>query len=124
VGLPSPAAACVPAATVFAYPAGFQGPLEAVPVLTIVIVPALLMVSTIRYWSFKSIDLQSRRSYPVLFLVAVGLAAVVASPELVMLVLAYVYLASGIVAVAWQRLRRRPAASARGGDTSDDGSVA
>jgi CDP-diacylglycerol--serine O-phosphatidyltransferase len=124
VGLPSPAAACVPAATVFAYPAGFQGPLEAVPVLTIVIVPALLMVSTIRYWSFKSIDLQSRRSYPVLFLVAVGLAAVVASPELVMLVLAYVYLASGIVAVAWQRLRRRPAASARGGDTADDGSVA
>jgi hypothetical protein len=76
------------------------------------------------YWSFKSIDLQSRRSYPVLFLVAVGLAAVVASPELVMLVLAYVYLASGIVAVAWQRLRRRPAASARGGDTADDGSVA
>jgi hypothetical protein len=48
----------------------------------------------------------------------------VASPELVMLVLAYVYLASGIVAVAGQRLRRRPAASARGGDTSDDGSVA
>ena len=70
VGLPSPAAAVVPAATVFAYPAGFQGYAEAWPVLSMVIVPALLMVSTIRYRSFKTLDLQSRRSYPVLFLVA------------------------------------------------------
>ena len=40
--------------------------------LSMVIVPALLMVSTIRYRSFKTLDLQARRSYPVLFLVAVG----------------------------------------------------
>ena len=81
VGLPSPAAACVPAATVFAYPAGFQGYAEAWPVLSMVIVPALLMVSTIRFRSFKSLDLQARRSYPVLFLVAVGLAVLASSPR-------------------------------------------
>src|SRR6187401_1108721 len=57
VGLPSPAAAVVPAATVFAYPAGFQGYFEAWPVISMMIVPALLMVSTIRYRSFKSLDL-------------------------------------------------------------------
>ena len=107
VGLPSPPAACVPAATVFAYPAGFQGYAEAWPVLAMVIVPALLMVSTIRYRSFKTLDLQARRSYPVLFLVAVGLAVLAASPRALLLAMAYTYLASAFIGLAWHRLRRR-----------------
>jgi CDP-diacylglycerol--serine O-phosphatidyltransferase len=108
VGLPSPAAAVVPAATVFAYPAGFQGYAEAWPVLSMVIVPALLMVSTIRYRSFKTLDLQSRRSYPVLFLIAVGLAVLASSPRILLLAMAYAYLASAFIGLAWHRLRRRP----------------
>jgi CDP-diacylglycerol--serine O-phosphatidyltransferase len=48
VGMPSPAAAAVPAATVFAYPYGFTAYTEAVPVIAMVLVPALLMVSTSR----------------------------------------------------------------------------
>ena len=82
VGMPSPAAAGVPAATVFAYPAGFQTSTEALPVLAMVIVPALLMVSTIRFRSFKTLDLQSRRSYPVLVFVALGLALLAAAAGL------------------------------------------
>jgi CDP-diacylglycerol--serine O-phosphatidyltransferase len=107
VGLPSPAAAVVPAATVFAYPAGFQGYFEAWPVLSMVIVPALLMVSTVRYRSFKTLDLQARRSYPVLFLLAVGLAALASSPRFLLLAMAYTYLASAFIGLAWHRLRRR-----------------
>jgi len=43
----------------------------------------------------------------------------------VMLVMAYVYLASGLVAVAWQRLRRRPPDGPSGATPAvDDGSVA
>lgn len=110
VGLPSPAAACIPAATVFAYPAGFQGQAEAIAVLSMVIVPALLMVSTVRYRSFKTFDLQSRRSYPVLFLLAVGLAVLAASPQALLLTMAYVYVASGLVGLAWHRMHRRGAA--------------
>src|SRR3984893_5101229 len=53
VGLPSPAAAAVPAATVFAYPYGLSGYPEALPVLVMVLLPAALMVSTIRLRSFK-----------------------------------------------------------------------
>src|ERR1700730_13636942 len=53
VGLPSPAAAAVPAATVFAYPYGLSGYPEALPVLVLVLVPAVLMVSTIRLRSFQ-----------------------------------------------------------------------
>src|SRR5687767_3863024 len=108
VGMPSPPAAGVPAATVFAFPSGFNGPWEAAAVLTIVIVPALLMVSTIRFRSFKTFDLQSRRSYPVLLVIAVGLAALAANPEVVLVVAAYSYLASGFIGLAWTRLRRKP----------------
>jgi CDP-diacylglycerol---serine O-phosphatidyltransferase len=106
-GLPSPAAAAVPAATVFAYPAGFQTTAHAVTVLAMVVVPALLMVSTIRFRSFKTFDLQLRRSYPVLLLIALGIALVAAQPEYLLVMMAYSYLASGIIGTAWTRLRRR-----------------
>ncbi len=107
VGMPSPAAAGVLAATVFAYPAGIHTYTEALPVLAMVIVPALLMVSTIRFRSFKTFDLQARRSYAVLFLFAVGLALLASHPEIILMALAYTYLASGVIGMAWQRLRRR-----------------
>jgi CDP-diacylglycerol--serine O-phosphatidyltransferase len=111
VGMPSPAAASVPAATVFAYPWGFQTYAEALPVLAIMIIPALLMVSTIRFRSFKNIDLQSRRSYPVLVLFAVGLALLASHPELVLVVLAYTYLVSPFIEMGWHRIRKREAGS-------------
>jgi CDP-diacylglycerol--serine O-phosphatidyltransferase len=107
VGMPSPPAAGVPAATVFAFPAGFSGPWEAAAVLAIVVVPAVLMVSTIRFRSFKTLDLKARRSSAVLFLFAIGLAALAAQPEAVLLTLAYVYLLSGVAGWVWHRWRRR-----------------
>ena len=123
-GMPSPAAAAVPASTVYAYPEGFQTYSEALPVLAMVIVPALLMVSTIRFRSFKTFDLQARRSYPVLILVAVGLALLVAHPEIVLVAMAYSYLASGLIGLAWQRLRRKSAGSTQtAGSTQAAGSI-
>jgi CDP-diacylglycerol--serine O-phosphatidyltransferase len=107
VGMPSPAAAGVPAATVFAYPAGFNTYAESLPVLAMVIVPALLMVSTIRFRSFKTFDLQARRSYPILVLFAAGLAVLASHPEWILLAVAYTYLASAFIGMAWNRLRRR-----------------
>src|SRR5687768_1562106 len=110
VGMPSPAAACVPAATVFAYDQGFQSTTHAVAVLAMVIVPALTMVSTIRFRSFKTLDLQSRRSPAVLVLVAAGLVLLAAEPQYVLVAMAYTYLASGFIGYAWTRLHRRPSA--------------
>jgi CDP-diacylglycerol--serine O-phosphatidyltransferase len=107
VGMPSPAAACVPAATVFAYPQGFQSASHAVAVLAMVIVPALTMVSTIRFRSFKTFDLQARRSPAVLVLVALGLVLLAAEPHYVLVALAYTYLVSGFVGFAWTRWHRR-----------------
>jgi CDP-diacylglycerol--serine O-phosphatidyltransferase len=108
VGMPSPAAAAVPAATVFAYPAGFQTSVEALPVLAMVIVPAILMVSTVRFRSFKTFDLQARRSYSVLLLFAIALALLAAQPQYLLLAMAYAYLASAFVELAWARLHKRP----------------
>src|ERR1041384_152267 len=105
VGLPSPAAAAVPATTIFLYPEGFKSPLAALAVLALVIVPGLLMVSTVRFYSFKTLDLQSRRAYPVLALLALGLALLTAH-EIMLVVLSYSYMMSGPVMCAWSRLRR------------------
>jgi CDP-diacylglycerol--serine O-phosphatidyltransferase len=107
VGMPSPAAAGIPASTVYLYPWGFQSSAEALPVLAMVIVPALLMVSTIRFRSFKNLDLQARRTYPVLLVLAAGLALLAAHPELILVCLAYGYLVGTFVELAWHRLHRR-----------------
>ena len=105
VGMPSPAAAAVPAATVFYFPQGMQTYQQALPALAVVLVPALLMVSTIRYRSFKTIDLGTKRSYRGLIVLAGVIAAVVSQPHEVLLAMAYVYLASAFVGMALQRFR-------------------
>jgi CDP-diacylglycerol---serine O-phosphatidyltransferase len=108
VGMPSPAAAGIPAATVYLYPYGFQTYTEALPVLAMVLVPAVLMVSTVRFRGFKTVNLQARHSYAVLVLFAIGLALLVAHTELVLVVLAYGYLASAFIEMAWHRFHKRP----------------
>ena len=111
VGMPIPAAASVPASTVFVYPAGLQDVSTALPALALMIVPAVLMVSTIRFRSFKSFDLRARRSYTVLLLLALGLVAIATHPRWTLVVLAYTYLLSAFFAMAANRLRRRSAPS-------------
>jgi len=111
VGMPSPAAAAVPAATVFVYPAGIDDPRWALIALALMVVPALLMVSTIRFSSFKTIDTHQRRSYKVLALVALVIAVIQLHPSIVLLALAYLYLLSGLVGAVWGRVRRRGAAA-------------
>ena len=106
VGMPSPAAAAVPAATVFMFPSGLYDYRAALPALAMVLVPAVLMVSTIKYRSFKDLDLKSRRSFRVLLIIAAGIVAVWTHPKAVLLVAAYSYLASGFIGLAITRFRR------------------
>ena len=112
VGMPSPAAAAVLVSTVYAYPAGVHAYGEAVPVLAVVLVPALLMVSTVRFRSFKAIDVKQRRSPTILLLLAICLGAVVTHPRQVLVVVAYAYLVSALVEMGFHRLRRRRAGAA------------
>lgn len=111
-GMPSPAAAAVPAATVFAWPYQIDDWRAALLVIPVVVVPAVLMVSTIRFRSFKDLNLGWRRSYVPLFIVVLVLAAVAAEPPIMLAVCAYVYLLSAIAGMAVSRFRRKPPASA------------
>ena len=107
VGMPSPSAAAVIASTVFLYPFGLQEREAALPALAMVLVPAFLMVSTIRFRSVKAIDVGWRRSYLALFLVAVALALIAAHPRVALVVLAYTYIASALIGWALTRYRTR-----------------
>lgn len=109
VGMPSPSAAGIPAATIFFLSEGVTDRVPALLALLMLVVPALLMVSTIRYRSMKTLNLSSPVSSKVLVVVAAALALFTSSPDIVLLVLAYGYLVSPIVEWLLTRGSRRPA---------------
>ena len=119
VGMPSPPAAGVAAATVFAWPFPLTqhvdlrqifsepSPWQALAAVFVMLVPAALMVSTVRFRSFKTINFGWGPSYlPLLFFTGL-LAAIFGAPQITLLVLAYGYLASAFIGLAWSRLRGR-----------------
>src|SRR5687768_2390897 len=108
VGMPSPSAAGVIASTIYLFPDGPQDRQTALAALVMVVVPALLMVSSIRFRSVKAIDLGWRRSYVALFILAIGLALIASHPRVALVVLAYGYTVGALVAWVYTRLRRRP----------------
>jgi CDP-diacylglycerol--serine O-phosphatidyltransferase len=116
IGLPSPAAAGIPAATVFAFPYPAAGPVQTAAAIAVVLVPAVLMVSAVRFRSFKTLNFGHTRSYIPLFVFVGIIALIAAEPRAALLVIAYGYMLSGFVELMLTRLRRReeppPAASA------------
>ena len=107
VGMPSPAAAGIIAATVFAYPYPLDDYRAALPVLALVLGPAVLMVSTIRFRSFKNLDSKNRRPYTVLIFVAAAIMLVATHPRFMLVAVAYGYLASGLLGWAFSRFKHR-----------------
>lgn len=112
VGMPSPSAAGVPAATIFFVGDGLTERGPALLALVMLVVPALLMVSTFRFRSLKTMNLSSPVNSKVLIVVAAAIALFTTSPDVVLLVLAYGYLVSPIIEWAATRGSRRPAAAA------------
>jgi CDP-diacylglycerol---serine O-phosphatidyltransferase len=108
VGMPSPAAAGIPAATVYAYPWGLYDYREALPALAMVLVPAFLMVSTIRFRSVKAIDLGRPRPYLTLLIPALIIALVASHPRLALVVMSYTYVAFAFVMWTVSKASRRP----------------
>jgi CDP-diacylglycerol--serine O-phosphatidyltransferase len=112
VGMPSPSAAGVPAATIFFVGDGLTERGPALLALVMLVVPALLMVSTFRFRSMKTMNLSSPVNSKVLIVVAAAIALFTTSPDVVLLVLAYGYLVSPIIEWAATRGSRKPAAAA------------
>ena len=106
VGLPSPPAAGVLAATVFAYPEALTTGTEFGLALLLVLVPAILMVSRIRFLSITTIIPEGRRSSLSLIVIAGVIAAIAAQPQVVLLLMAYAYLVSGPIGFVINQLKQ------------------
>ena len=117
LGLPSPPAAGVPAATVFLYPEGPQDIAGALAALPLVIVPAGLMVSRIRFRSVGALLPSHRRSSLTPLVIAGVIAAIVVQPQIVLVTAAYTYMLSGVIGSLMGRFART---RARRGGSGDD----
>jgi CDP-diacylglycerol--serine O-phosphatidyltransferase len=113
VGMPSPAAAGIVASTVFAAPYPLVGYAKAIAAVAVVLVPAALMVSTIRFRSFKTINFGWSTSYIRIFLVAGLIAFIATEPRYTLVILAYGYLVGALVEgliIRFRSARETPAA--------------
>lgn len=109
-GLPSPAAAGVIAGTVWlGNEYDLQGILIAIPVCVLTVVMGVLMVSTIRYYSFKQIDLKGKVPFVVLLIPVLIMAAIAVNPPQTLFSVFFVYAFSGPLLTLWQlrKIRRR-----------------
>jgi CDP-diacylglycerol---serine O-phosphatidyltransferase len=96
-GMPSPGAAGVVLASVFAFGAQMQGR-DRLWVLLIVAVPAVLMVSTVRFRSFRSlVSPKSGRPYGLVAAVLVLVVGFALAPVVTGCVLAYGYLLAPVL---------------------------
>jgi CDP-diacylglycerol--serine O-phosphatidyltransferase len=92
--------------------------LTSILVSVLVVILGILMVSRLRYRSFKEIGLHSRVSWMVVSVMAVAYFVVAASPQVLAVVLSFAYLLSGLVPrrPAASRPETRPAAEEAHGD--------
>jgi CDP-diacylglycerol--serine O-phosphatidyltransferase len=111
VGLPIPAAAGMVAALVYYFPAPLASRGDALPVLALVLTLSALMVSKIRYYSFKGLDLRRRQSPLAILLVALVIVAIFTHPQFMLLAMATAYVVHGLLLKVWS-LFFRPKAPA------------
>jgi CDP-diacylglycerol---serine O-phosphatidyltransferase len=107
IGLPIPAAAGTISTLVLVTPEPLVDRVWMAGLLALTIILSYLMISTIRYRSFKDLDLKQRRPAWILPLIAVVFAVIAFRPTLSLLVLALVFAASGPVAKLFGFFRRK-----------------
>lgn len=110
VGLASPAAAAIVAGSVWAFTElGIEG--TDLAFVMVVLVPAVgcLMVSNVRYWSFKEVGVKGRIPFTALLLIIMAFVVVALDPPIVLLLVAFAYAGSGPVMEVWRKFKRRSA---------------
>jgi len=97
-GLPIPAAASVVATTVIFFDyVGAEGRFHNEFIMVFVIMISLLMVSSVKYYSFKDMSLLVRKPFTIFFWSTVLLIIIVAEPEIMFFVIILGYALSGPV---------------------------
>jgi len=122
-GLPSPAAAGLVASTVWLCDSlGLQSKFIEISSATIITLLAVLMVSNIRFHSFKEIDWRGRVSFVTILIMVLVFIAISLSPPLVLFLFFLAYGASGpiltLYALQKKRLQRLARRRKRGTKTS------
>jgi CDP-diacylglycerol--serine O-phosphatidyltransferase len=106
-GLPSPSAAAVVAGMVWV---GFDNELDAAllawPALVLTVVAGLLMVSNIRFHSFKQIDFRGKVPFFAVVGVMLAFAVILSEPPILLFALFMLYMLSGLVLALTRRVRR------------------
>ncbi len=110
VGLPIPAAAGVVAAIVHWQKQPLNSWEFAVGWLVVIGILAFLMVSRMRYYSFKALDLRKRRSYLAVIFIGLIIWGIWSFSEPVLLTLALTYALSGIILRITSKIRPHPPA--------------
>ena len=107
-GLPSPAAAAILAGFIWVC-SEFQYDVQSIKFLAAVLAisTGLLMVSNFRYSSFKEIDLKGKVSFLVAIGVMLGLAFILAQPQVLLFLLFLGYAISGPLVTLVMRKRKR-----------------
>ncbi len=107
-GLPCPAAAGLIASIVWTGSTyGIEGIHLALPISIITVVVALLMVSTIRYSSFKSVDFKGKVPFITVVLAVCLLTAISLEPAEMLLGIFFIYMVSGPIVTLWQLRKMR-----------------
>jgi CDP-diacylglycerol--serine O-phosphatidyltransferase len=107
IGLPSPGAALVPIATIFALERAHVGPQFVFP-MVVSVVPAVLMVTSVRFKSFRSVmSIHRGPKWVLVVVLAVLVVGLVFAPGLTGLVIAYGYVLTAPLGWATAPLRAR-----------------
>jgi CDP-diacylglycerol--serine O-phosphatidyltransferase len=107
-GLPIPAAALMIALTILLYLELIGTDwVKDIAVLVMIYVLAFLMVSNIRYFSFKELDLAKRKPFSIFIFVILSMIVIIMQPVIVLFVFALAYVFSGPVNMifAWRKKR-------------------
>ena len=113
-GLAIPAAATVIAtAVLFFYYLGGEGQFNHVSVLAGTVALSLLMVSNIKYHSFKDMDFFSRKPFMTFVLIIFMLTVIVLEPQIMLFVLALSYSLSGPVWMLFKIAKRQKQGEAK-----------
>jgi CDP-diacylglycerol--serine O-phosphatidyltransferase len=107
-GLPIPMAASMIAASVFLlHHLGEEGETKHLSLLILIYVLAFLMVSNIRYPSFKDFELIKKKPFSTLVAMILTIVVVVAEPAIMLFTFSFLYLLIGPVNIArgWYKKR-------------------
>ncbi|ACD96213.1 CDP-diacylglycerol--serine O-phosphatidyltransferase [Trichlorobacter lovleyi] len=109
VGLPIPAAASMVASTVLLFNHfGWPSSYKKLAILVLIYLLAFLMVSSVKYYSFKDPELIKKQPFGFLVLAVVLLIIVAAEPAVMIFVIMLSYVLSGPIGLllSWPRRRR------------------